>query len=208
MSVPDPILARVFTDKAPAEVEALYDEWAETYEADTAEVMGYTGPDVAADRIAELVDDCRTPVLDAGCGTGLVGVALRRHGFSVLDGYDISGGMLAKASGTGAYRTLAKADLTGRLPADDATYGVVVCVGTLTEGHVGPEALAELARVTRPGGLVVATIVEHIWESLGYAATVDALATQGVAALLEAESHPIRVKQDVRCRLAVLQVAG
>jgi SAM-dependent methyltransferase len=192
---------------SPQAAASLYDAWADTYEAETADAMGYVAPGIAAERLAALLDDRLAPVLDAGCGTGLVGAELSRLGFGTLDGYDISDGMLAKAREAGRYRHLQRVDLSGRLPADDDAYAAVVCVGTLTEGHVGPEALAEFVRVTRPGGIVVATIVDAIWESQGYRDAVDALAEQGRAELLEAEVRDYRTQQDVGARLPVLRVS-
>jgi len=51
-------------------------------------------------------------ILDAGCGTGLVGVALAERGARSIDGVDLSPGMIAKAKETGVYRRLAPADLS------------------------------------------------------------------------------------------------
>ena len=200
-----PFLRRAYDLTGPEDAAALYDEWAETYEADTAASMGYVGPAVAAGRLAELAPAPAT-VLDAGAGTGLVGVELARRGDYTVDGFDVSPAMLEKARATGHYRHVEVADLTARLPVDDGTYDAVVCVGTLTEGHVGPEALAEFVRVTRPGGLVVATILDPIWEPKGYRAAVDALAEAGRADLREADEHPYRTAQGVTCRLVVLDV--
>ena len=55
--------------------------------------------------------------------------------------------MLERARATGAYRSLEPADLTRPLPTPADAYDAVVCVGTLTHGHVGPEALAEFVRI-------------------------------------------------------------
>ena len=62
------------------EVRRVYDEWAPTYDGEeVAALLGHAGPERVAARVAELVDP-RTDVLDAGCGTGLVGVALAARG--------------------------------------------------------------------------------------------------------------------------------
>lgn len=197
-------LRRAYDIHGPEDAARLYDEWADTYEADAAENMGYVGHTIAAGRLAELVPAPAT-VLDAGCGTGLVGVEVARRGDYVLDGLDVSPGMLAKARATGVYRRLDVADLTVRLPLEDDAYDAVMCVGTLTEGHVGPEALAEFVRVTAPGGTVVATILDPIWEPKGYRAAVDAIAEDGRGVLREADRHPYRTSQDVPCRLVVIE---
>jgi SAM-dependent methyltransferase len=182
----------------------LYDEWAATYEQDTADSMGYVGHEVAAARLSELIA-AGARVLDAGCGTGLVGTALAERGDYVIDGLDVSPGMLEKARAAGVYRELRTADLTVPLDIADDAYAAVVCVGTLTEGHVGPEALAELVRVTRPEGVVVATVLESIWEPKGYRSAVDSLVAAGSARLVEADEHPYRTHQGATCRLVVLK---
>ncbi|GAA4922804.1 methyltransferase family protein [Actinomycetospora succinea] len=200
----NPFLRRSYELAGAEDAAVLYDEWAETYDADIVESMGYVGPAVAAARLAELAPS--GVVLDAGAGTGLVGVELAARGSYTVDGVDASPVMLEKAMATGCYRRVEVADLTVRLPIDDAAYDAVTCVGTLTEGHVGPEALAEFVRVTRSGGHVVATILDPIWEPKGYQAAVDALVEDGQVALREADEHPYRTLQDVTCRLVVLDV--
>jgi hypothetical protein len=79
-----------------------------------------------------------------------------------------------------------------------------VCVGTLTLGHVGPEALGEFLRVTRPGGTVVATVLGDAWESGGYRAEVDGLVSAGRADLVSADLSPYRAGVGVEARMLVL----
>ena len=207
MSEPRKILDRVYALKSPAECESTYDEWAETYEHDTTEGMGYAAPVHAAERLSRLLADRpRAEVLDAGCGTGLVGAALAGHGLEVIDGIDLSSAMLDQARAKGVYRNLDKADLTQRLSADDGSYDAVICVGTLTEGHVGPEALDELVRVARPGAPVVATVLDRIWEPHGYKARAEALEESGAARLEETSPQSVyHAKENITCHLVVLR---
>lgn len=201
------ILDRVYALKNPQEAESAYDEWAATYEHDTTEGMGYAAPTHAAERLSALLTDRpEAEILDAGCGTGLVGAALSGHGFEVIDGFDLSTAMLDKARAKGLYRDLAKADLTRRLPAEDEAYDAVICVGTLTEGHVGPEAFDELVRVARPGAPIVVTVLDRIWEPSGYKAKVEALEEAGLAHLEESTPQSVyHVKENITCNLVVLR---
>ena len=48
------------------------------------------------------------------------------------------------------------------MPVDDATYDGVVSSGTFTLGHVGPEAIGELLRVTKTGGHIVISVTNII----------------------------------------------
>ena len=194
------MLERVYHLTSPTERESLYDEWARKYDRDLLDGLAYVAPRVTAERFTALVRPDAT-VLDAGCGTGLVGTELAGRGFTTIDGIDISQGMLDQAREKGCYRDLWRADLTAHLPFDDDAYDATICVGTLTEGHVGPEALDELVRVTRER--VVVAILTRIWEPLGYQAYVAGLESRGVARLVEADERPC--VEDENCRVCVLE---
>ncbi|MGH8866560.1 MAG: class I SAM-dependent DNA methyltransferase [Actinomycetes bacterium] len=198
------ILDRVYAMQGPDDAERVYDEWAARYDDDTVAGMGYVGPAIAAAKLVELARPGL--VLDAGCGTGLVGVELAQRMATTVDGVDISPGMLDRARVSGVYRKLERADLTRPLEIEDDSYDAAICVGTFTAGHVGPEAFGEMARVVRPGGHVVATVLDRLWESGGYRAYIDALAASGGVRLLEADVHPYREVEGVDCRLCVLEI--
>ena len=83
--------------------EEIYDEWATAYEQDLVDAYGYVSPATAADRLAGLVTDRDTPIVDYGCGTGLVGVELARRGFTTIDGVDVAAAMLDEARAKGCY---------------------------------------------------------------------------------------------------------
>ena len=94
-------------------------------------------------------------MLDLACGTGRIGVWLRRRcPAAALDGVDITPEMLADSRGTGVYRTLRIADVSDTgLPA--ATYDL--CTQALADEHLpelGP-LYQEVRRVTVPGGVFV-----------------------------------------------------
>jgi predicted TPR repeat methyltransferase len=120
-------------------------------------------------------------VLDVGCGTGLVGRALRARGCTArLAGLDISQASLEVALRSGVYDVVAQADLQQRLPLPDGSVEAVVCVGVMTYLPEVEAVWRELARVTRTGGLVVATQREDLWHSRDCQAVVDRLADDGV----------------------------
>ena len=131
------------------------------------------------------------PVLDAGCGTGRLGWELSRLGISPVDGIDISPEMLAEAGtmtgpdGAPSYRRLMEADLTGSIELGTGSYSGLVSSGVFTHGHLGPDALAELLRVVRPGSVGVIGINASIFESNGYKARLESYAADGVIDDLE-----------------------
>lgn len=203
-------LARVYASSDVAATRALYDEWATTYDAEMADAsQNYVGPALAAACVLRTLGPeatARAAVLDAGCGTGLVGLHLARVGARTIDGIDLSPGMLAVARKTGVYRALDAVDMSGPLPPRDGAYAVAVCIGTFTQGHVGPGAMDELVRVVKPQGLVVATVLADIWETGGYAAKISALVADSRVKLLGAELTDYRQGAGVQARLVVLEV--
>ena len=162
----------------PHEVAGRYDEWAQSYD-DDLDAWSYQAPTVVADTVLGRHPSAGS-VLDVGCGTGLVGRALRTRGFtgSIL-GLDISQASLDLARDGGAYDSLDLADLQQRLPLDDDTADAVVCVGVMTYLPEVEQVWREFARVVRPGGIVVATQREDLWVTRECGAVVDRLTHDG-----------------------------
>lgn len=193
----------------PEDLKGIYDNWASSYDADLAgPSQQYVGPIVASRALARTGLPASSTLLDAGCGTGLVGSQLQALGYQTVDGIDLSDGMLAEARKTGAYRRLQTADLTKRLNIADGVYDGVTCVGTLTLGHVGPVALDELVRVTRPGGFVVAIVLDDIWSVGGYDRHVAGMVQRGAVVVLSNDLEPYRAGAGVEARTLVLRVNG
>jgi SAM-dependent methyltransferase len=109
-------------------------------------------------KITPLKQDGRTlSVLDAGCGTGAISLAVAVYGNKVT-GIDLAENMVAharqNAREAGVDATFIQGD-GSHLPFDDGTFDVVVNRNVLW-GLVEPEsALAEWHRVLKPGGMLV-----------------------------------------------------
>ena len=176
---------------SPEDNIRLYRDWAATYESEFMASHGYVYHLRVAERFAELADKGDGPVLDVGCGTGVVGEALSRLGAWAIDGLDISPEMLAEArqklnqAGEPAYGALVEADLTKPLEIASDTYGSVVSAGTFTTGHVGPTAVGELIRIVRPGGLLVLGVNTRFFAASEFQAHLDGFAADGLVELLE-----------------------
>jgi ubiquinone/menaquinone biosynthesis C-methylase UbiE len=135
---------------------AYYDEFAETYEdnRDGNDPGGYH----------DLLDELEVgfverwgkgrDVLEVGCGTGLV---LRRIAkfARTARGVDLSPGMLEKARERGL--DVLEASATS-LPFPDDSFDVVCSFKVLAHVREIDRALAEMVRVTRPGGVVLAEL--------------------------------------------------
>ena len=125
---------------------AAYDRWFDTGWGRYA----FTVEQAAIERAAGRLDGLR--VLDAGCGTGRFAAALERRAARLV-GVDLDPAMLSVAAPRVRAPLLA-ADAR-KLPFRDAAFDVAIAV-TVCEFTASPAALvAELARVTRPGGRVV-----------------------------------------------------
>lgn len=176
-------LGAVYEASSTDEIARLYDGWANTYDAEMAKA-GYRHPSICLALFARHVPAGSAPVLDAGAGTGLAGEWLGIIGYPHVEGLDISKGMLAVAERKGVYSALHEAALGQTLPFEDHSFAAIISAGVFTTGHVGPEGLDELIRITRRGGFIVLTVKTTVWDG-GFAARVIDLAHAGQIRLVE-----------------------
>ncbi len=177
---PDELLARAYAVQNPGDSLALYKDWADTYDEHLEQGLNYLSPRAVAAVFAEYVEDKGAHVLDVGCGTGLTGLAAGAHGFTVLEGIDISPEMLQEAGKKGIYRNLIEADLTKPLDIADGTYDAAISSGTFTHAHVGAGAFDELFRILKPGAVFACTINADVWVENGFGPKIRALTQSGV----------------------------
>lgn len=141
------------SDASPEDLAAYYDKWAQSYDADLPE-MGYDAPIRAADIMRAQNVPFDAPILDAGCGTGLTGVALAKAGYTDITGIDISLESLQVAEAKGVYRHLKKRSMNKPLAFGDNGFAAVQCIGTLTYVREKRKLMAEFCRVVKRGGIV------------------------------------------------------
>jgi predicted TPR repeat methyltransferase len=150
---------------SPDVVRRYYDELPADYD-DTLARWGYDAPQlVASHALAGMpTDTTALTVLDAGCGTGLTGLALRQAGFAGrLIGVDVSQPSLTTAERRSVYDELAIADLNRALPLAAAAVDGLVCVGVMSYVPDVAAAWREFCRVVRPGGTIVLTQRDDVW---------------------------------------------
>lgn len=197
---------RVLNADSLEDIEAGYRHWASNYDSDLVEKAGYVAPKHCAETLADLIPSREQKILDAGCGTGLVGQHLSEFGFTTIDGIDYSPDMLEQAAAKGCYSELMRADLNEPLEIPDNAYTATACVGTFTAGHVAPDALHELVRVTRPTGSVCFTVRDSFWEETAFGSVIDDLMRLGAAAMVSSVELPYVKAEGSRCHQVVLRV--
>ena len=188
------------------ELEELYKLWADNYEHDVVEVIGYVGHLITTELLIKYVDSSKVKILDAGCGTGLVGEILYKKNFRNIVGIDFSKPMLDQAIEKKVYQSLLKADLMQDLEFQDNTFDAIVCAGTFTCGHVGPRALFELVRVSKTGAYIVFTVREQEWELLPYGKTIAELEERLLWHCIEHHTKEYNTFERVNCQLCIFQV--
>ena len=92
--------------------------------------------------------------LDAGCGGGRNAIAMARLGAAQVHGVDLGGAGIedARKRGAGMANVSFREGSIEALPFADDSFDVVWCAGVLMHTGDPERALAELARVLRPGG--------------------------------------------------------
>jgi len=196
---------RVLNAKSKEELAKAYDEWAELYDQDLIDEMGYLAPELACQQLLRHLENVHAKILDAGCGTGLVGSYLFGQGYHNLEGFDYSASMLAQAEKKGVYSALHHGDLTKPLDLPDKDYTAIISVGTFTCGHVGPEAFNELIRITRPGGYICFTVRDKAWEEDDYHKAMNDITRRGLWNLIEEKTTNYIQEDGSSCVICLYQ---
>lgn len=144
-------------------VEALFDGYSDRFDAALLEDLGYCVPE----RLTSLIGDAAgegalfAKTIDLGCGTGLFGEQIR-HMTSWLEGYDLSQGMLAKATGKGVYDHLGQADILYGIAAARQSGAVAADLVAAADvfayfGDLDP-VMTVAAELTRENGLLALSL--------------------------------------------------
>ena len=158
----------IYKLKTSEELLKYYQNWTNNnqYNKDMVD-WNYTAPKETVSILKKYVFNKNSKILDAGCGTGLVGIELKKYGYSNIEGVDFSQNMLDLVPQS-IYKKIEKIDLNKALKFKDNIYDAIMCVGTFTYGHVKPQALDELIRITKNKGFICFTINEGIYEEYAF----------------------------------------
>jgi SAM-dependent methyltransferase len=107
-------------------------------------------------------------LLDAGCGTGLFSAEAVRRGAGVTS-LDVGEQLLARVADKCDSRRVV--GTVAALPFGDASFDVVICTEVIEHVENAAEGIAELVRVARPGGRIVLTTPNRVWQPAIWVAT-------------------------------------
>jgi predicted TPR repeat methyltransferase len=142
---------------APALIRALYDQYADSFERNLTDDLGYRAPELLLSALRAIGVTGGLDILDAGCGTGLMGQAVQPLAKSLI-GVDLSPRMIARAAERNIYANLVVEDLLVYLRARPASFDLVLAADMLIYfGDLHPIAAA-VQTVLRPGGLFAFTV--------------------------------------------------
>jgi SAM-dependent methyltransferase len=179
-----------------------YDAWAPSYDRDLGASYAES-PRVVGELAAQHLPRS-AKILDAGCGTGLVGEALATHGFAQLTGFDQSAGVLAEAERKRVYAGLVQGKLASISAHFSArSFDAITAVGVFTFGHANIDELEPLLQVLRPDGCLLLALRADYYRQ--HVEPADYLARLG---LREVERRAYRIFGDEAMLAFVLRRAG
>lgn len=155
----------------------LFDGYADRFDSHLTQALHYNAPELIKATLARLCENAGRAfrfdtVFDLGCGTGLMGEAIRAEA-TFLAGCDLSPRMIERAraktqpNGSPLYDKLAVAGLTAFLASrPDASADLLLAADVFVYlGELRP-AFAQAARVLTRDGLLVFTVQSHAGEGV------------------------------------------
>lgn len=142
-------------------VDQYYDQWAEAYDHDLIDRMGYIVPKCTVDVFKKHQLDNNSLILDIGAGTGIVGECLQSFDYTNIEALDFSKGSVAPALAKDIYQKYHIETLGKQLEIESDSYDAIIGVGVFGPTHAPAHSFDELIRITKPQGLIVFTMREQ-----------------------------------------------
>jgi len=203
-------VSELTVDVTNEQISKLYDDWADTYDKELIDDHKYSAPQTVVDIFNNRANKLNMPkdmkILDAGAGTGLVSIVLRKMGYSNIDGLDASQKMLDEAKKKNLYTNYIHAFMgPDPLPVKNDCYDAIVCVGTFTMGHVAGNGMPGLIEITKKGGLICFTIRNGVLydKSYKFIETMEELVKEEKWKLLHQSEEDYLLK--AKCHVYVYQ---
>ncbi|WP_299842658.1 methyltransferase domain-containing protein [uncultured Roseovarius sp.] len=202
----DTFLDKAYNLETPEDTQALYDDWAASYDAEVAD-NGYATPGRVAKALDKYLNDPAAPILDFGCGTGLSGLALGLVGFKTIDGMDPNAEMLEQARGKDVYRNLTQMDIDDETPITQGSYPVITAIGVIGTGAAPATTLDLLMNALNPGGVLAFSLNDHAVADPQYPARLNQWLDCGAARLKHRKYGPHLPKQNIKSYVYILEKA-
>ena len=121
--------------------------------------LRYQGPKVVFGALQPWLDSQKKAlnILDAGCGTGLCGAALKPYAKRMI-GVDLSADMLIEAQAKGIYDELIESELTAFLESNTEKFDVIVCADTFIYFGSLSKVLKLMSNALAPAGCFTFTV--------------------------------------------------
>jgi predicted TPR repeat methyltransferase len=147
---------------APAYLRTLFDQYAPRFDDELRDALHYRGPDLLLAAVDEVfgADERFARVLDLGCGTGLMGAAIRQRADELV-GVDLSAAMLAAAERKRIYDQLIVGDLISVLETQDRRYDLIVAADVFVYLDDLAPVLRGAARRLAASGAIAFTVETH-----------------------------------------------
>lgn len=196
------IISRLIVATEPDEIQAIYRDWADSYDGDLDQ-FGYVAPQIGSSLFEAIVPDRASLVLDAGCGTGLVGQMLSQLGFTNLHGTDFSSEMLARAAQTEVYQSLFRSDFFQPVDLPSDQYEAIISIGVYSS-RMRETFLPEMIRILKPGGIICLSSRLHYFEE-ELANQLSGYAANGLITIEHAEERPYMLAQNANAMYLILK---
>ena len=183
-----------------------YDDWTNNAQFNQDMVdWKYTAPSNAAKLLHKYSPNKDIQILDAGCGSGLVGMELAKKGYINITGADFSQSMMDLIP-KNIYKSLKLIDLNETLFYKENSFDAIICVGTFTYGHVKARALDEFLRITKNNGLICFTVNEGIYNKYKFDKKITELSKNNSWKILELSKSSYIVNKSVHAWLCIAKV--
>ncbi len=189
------------------EVLEYYDDWTNNAQFNQDMVdWKYTAPSNTAKLLHKYSPNKDIEILDAGCGSGLVGMELAKKGYINITGADFSQSMMDLIP-KNIYKSLKLIDLNETLFYKKNSFDAIICVGTFTYGHVKARALDEFLRITKNNGLICFTVNEGIYNKYKFDKKITELSKNNSWKILELSKSSYIVNKSVHAWLCIAKVS-
>ena len=183
-----------------------YASWATDYDKNLLDDWGYTAHISAVQLFKSYQKDQSAAVLDAGCGTGLVGSLLREMGYKQIYGADFSPEMLAVSEQKSVYDGLVNINLNEKLHWADQEFGAVISSGAFTSSHIQISSFEVFVRISKKGGHICVTARDPYWDAEPFMELLAAMQIDKRIEIHEICTASYIEKEGAQCKIFLVEV--